>query len=195
MPHHKDKATSDFWPPIANGYLDEFGPIDPTLNEAAGRLWPTVEVQLRRAQIAPEDGQTLMLKAVALVTRARRQRTEEITNIDGYLWRTFRRLFLEELKKRALHSKLDAEFAARFEPASQRSEDEITRIILMREILDRADEWLRQVMELLQMGHSYEEIAMLLGRRANVIRSQVSKRLKALAKEIGKENEKCPPSG
>lgn len=187
MPHNKDKPPSRVWPPLTNGYIDEFGPIDPTLHEVAGRLWPTVEVQLRRARIVPEDGQTLMLKAVALVTRATCQRTEEISHIDGYLWKTFHRLLLEELERRALHSKLDAEFGARFAPEAQRSEDEITRIILMREILDRADEWLRQVLELLQMGHSYEEIAMLLGGRANVIRSRVSKRLKALAKQIGKE--------
>src|SRR5688572_8635411 len=150
MPHNKDTLPSGVWPPLANGYIDEFGPIDPTLHEAAGRLWPTVEVQLRRAQISPEDGQTLMRKAVALVTRARCQRSEEITNIDGYLWRTFHRLLLEELERRALHSKLDAEFAARFASVSQRSEDEIFRIILIREILDHADEWLRQVIELLQ---------------------------------------------
>lgn len=108
MPHNKDKPLSGVWPPLTNGYIDEFGPIDPVLHEVAGRLWPTVEVQLRRARIDPEDGQTLMLKAVALVTRARCQRTENISNIDGYLWRTFHRLLLEELERRALHSKLDA---------------------------------------------------------------------------------------
>jgi DNA-directed RNA polymerase specialized sigma24 family protein len=189
MPHNKDKAQSSVWPSLANGYLDEFGPIDPIVHEAAGRLWPAVEVHLLRAQIVPEDGQTLMLKAVALVTRARCQRTEEISNIDGYLWRTFHRLLLEELERRALHCKLDAEFAARFALASQRSEDEITKIILMREILERADEGLRQVIELLQMGHSYEEIAMFLGGRANAIRSRVSKQLKILARQIGKERE------
>ena len=189
MPHSKDKPPSRVWPPLANGYLEEFGPIDPTLYEAAGRLWPAVEVHLRRAQIVPEDGQILMLKAVALVTRARCRRTEEISNIDGYLWRTFHRLLREELEKRALHSKLDAEFAARFAPALQRSEDEITKIILIQEIMERADEWLRQVIELLQMGHSYEEIAVFLGGRANAIRSRVSKQLKALAKQIGKERE------
>jgi DNA-directed RNA polymerase specialized sigma24 family protein len=189
MPHNKDKPQSGVWPPVANGYLDEFGPIDPTVHEAAGRLWPTVEVHLRRVQMVPEDGQTLMSKAVALVSRARHQRTEEISNIDGYLWRTFHRLLLEELERRALHSKLDAEFVARFAPAAQRSEDEITKIILIREILEFADEWLRQVIELLQMGHSYEEIAMFLGGRANAIRSRVSKQLKILARKIGKERE------
>jgi DNA-directed RNA polymerase specialized sigma24 family protein len=189
MPHNRDKSPSNVWPSLTNGYIDEFGPIDPTLHEVALRLWPKVEVQLQRAQIPPEDGQTLMLKAVALVTRAKSQRAEEIKNIDGYLWKTFHRLLLEQLEKRALHSKLDAEFAARFASASQRSEDEITKIILIREILDRADEWLRQVMELLQMGHSYEEIAMLLGGRENAIRSRVSKQLKKLASQIGKERE------
>lgn len=189
MPHNEDKSTFDLWPALASDYLDEFGPIDPIVHEAAGRLWPTVQAQLRRTQIPPEDGQTLMLKATALVTRARRQRAEEISNLDGYLWKTFHRLLLEELEKRALHSKLDAEFAARFVPASQRAEDEIINIVLIREILDRADKWLRQVIELLQMGHSYEEIAMLLGERANVIRSRVSKRLKTLAAQIGKDKQ------
>ena len=189
MPHNKDKPLSAVWPPLANGYIDEFGPIDPSLHQAAGRLWPTIEVQLRRARIAPEDGQRLMLKAVALVTRARAQRPEEIRNVDGYLWRTFHRLLLEELERRALHSKLDAEFVARFAPAARRSEDEIIKIILIREIMDRADEWLRQVIELLQMGHSYEEIAVFLGGRANAIRSRVSKQLKTLAKQIRKEGE------
>jgi DNA-directed RNA polymerase specialized sigma24 family protein len=189
MPHNEDKPQSGVWPPLANGYLDEFGSIDPAVHEAAGRLWPAVEVHLRRAQIVSEDGQLLMLKAVALVTRARCRRTEEISNIDGYLWRTFHHLLLEELEKRALHSKLDAEFAARLAPASQRSEDEITKIILMREILERADDWLRQVIELLQLGHTYEEIAVLIGGRANAIRSRVSKQLKILARQIGKERE------
>jgi DNA-directed RNA polymerase specialized sigma24 family protein len=187
MPHDKDKPPAYVWPPLADGYVDEFGPIDPSLHEAAGRLWPTVEVHLRRAHMAPEDGQTLMLKAVALVTRARCRRTDEISNIDGYLWRTFHRLLFEALERRALHSKLDTEFAARLTPASQRSEDEIIKIILIREIVDRADDWLREVIELLQMGHSYEEIATLLGGRANAIRSRVSKQLKTLAKQIGKE--------
>src|SRR5687768_1573975 len=121
MPHNNNKPPSGVWPQLANAYLDEFGPIDPIVHEAAGRQWPKVEVQLRRAQIPPEDGQTLMLKAVALVTRAKSQRAEEFTNIDGYLWKTFHRLLLEELEKRALHSKLDAQFAAQFAFEAQRS--------------------------------------------------------------------------
>ncbi len=187
MPHNQDKHVDTVWPPLSSAYLDVYGPIDPGVYAAAGKLWHTAQIQLQRAGIHSEEGQTLMLRAVAQVTRAMGKRTEKVEKLEGYLWVTFRRMLVQKLEEIALHSKLDAEYAARFVPSIQRSEDEIIKIILMREIYDRADDWLRQVIEFLELGHTYEEIAEFMGGRANVIRSKFSKRIRKLANQIRAE--------
>ena len=95
---------------------------------------------------------------------------------------------LDEIERKGLHSTLNAEYAARLEPTTRRSEDEIINIIQVNEIRDRADEWLREVLDLYLMGHTFEEIARFKGDRANGIRSKFSKRMKRLAKELGGEH-------
>ena len=185
MPHVQSSA----WPPLSSAYHDEFGPIDPDVYAAAGKIWSTAQIHLRRAQVDLEDGRTLMFKAVAQVTAAMSRRTERIENLGGYLWVTFLHLVLEEVKRKELHSKLEARYTARLEPTIRRSEDEIIKIIQVNEIRARADKWLREILELLLMGLTFEEIARLKGGRANRIRSKFSKRMKKLAKELGGENE------
>jgi len=188
MPHNQDPPSSD-WPPLSSAYQDQYGLIDPDVYAAADKLWSAAKIHLRRAQVDLEDGKTLMFRAVAQVTDMMRKRAEPIENLGGYLWVTFHRLMLEEVKKKGLHSKLDTEYAARFVPATRRSEDEIINIIQVKEIRERADEWLRQVLDLYLMGHTFEEIAGFTGERANGIRARFSRQMRKLAKEVRGEKE------
>ena len=183
MPHNPYPLSSA-WPPLTSAYHDEYGRIDPDVYAAAGKLWPTAQNKLRRSQVDLEEGLILMFRAVAQVTQMIGKRSKEIENLGGYIWVTFSRLMVQEIETRTLHSELDAKYAARFAPTTSRSEDEIINIIQINEIRDRADEWLREVLEFYLLGHTFEEIADLMGGRANRIRSKFSKKMKKLAKQV-----------
>jgi DNA-directed RNA polymerase specialized sigma24 family protein len=187
MPH-EDSPQPSVWPFLSTAYVDEYGPINPDVHATAGKLWPTAQILIRQAQVDFEEGQALMFRAVAQVTRMMDQRTKPIENLAGYLWVTFRHLLLEEIKTRARHSTLDAEYVARSTPGTNRSENEIIESILISEIRELADDWLREVIELCLLGHSFEEIANLKRVPANSLRSKFSKKIKKLVKHIEKKS-------
>jgi len=183
MPHYQD-STSSSWPLLSTIYQDEYGSIDPDVYAAAGKLWPKVQSQLYRDQFPSDAGRTLMLRAAALVTRTLGSRIEQIENLHGYLWVAFRRLLVDEIERNILHSKLDAEYVKGLTSATPNSEDEIEKLILIDQIRNLADNWLREVIELLLLGHTFEEIADFHGKKANAIRSKFHKKVKKLRKTL-----------
>jgi DNA-directed RNA polymerase specialized sigma24 family protein len=188
MPHKKpDNFRTTSWPDIEVAYVDEFGPIDPIVYAQAGTLWPLVEPLVLRTLRDGQNGQRLMMKAVALVSRKLAEQPERMINLKSYLFQAFRHLLFEELEKLTGHAQRDAEVAARITAIPQRSEDEINRIVLIHEILQRADNWTRETFELLSLGYTFDEIARECGMKANFVRSRLSKRLQKLADQVRKE--------
>ncbi len=179
-----DKVDMDsadkVWPPLSNAYADEFGEVQPEVYDAAGELWPQA---LSFAQDNLGDismGRQLMFKASALVTRKLIEQPDHISTLKGYLWQTYRRLVLTEKGKSQRLYPLDVEAEGRRGISTNDPDEEI----LIQEVRRRMDEWTRLVFELRVIGYDYEEIAQMLGTRANRVRSKFDKQIKKLAKHL-----------
>jgi DNA-directed RNA polymerase specialized sigma24 family protein len=186
MSHKRTPSDCEIpWPQIQEAYVDEFGLIDPDIHQFAGRLWSLAcRLSLRRINDA-ETGQTLLIKAVALVSRKTAEAPERITLLRPYLFRTFTRLLEEERKKRAAEvNNFDDE-----DPIEliTRTDEELYRTMLLHEILQRADEKFRQILEQRMLGYSFEVIAPNYGMRANHLRSFCNKQISKLQRQIVKE--------
>jgi DNA-directed RNA polymerase specialized sigma24 family protein len=172
------------WPEITEAYEDEFGLVDPEVHKLAGTLWPLAETLALRAIQDGQAGQRLLVKAVAIVTRKFAEQPERMTNLKGYVFKTFYRLLSAESAKINRNSQLDDELE-RGEPTfARKSEADVDEIILVHELMRRADERTREIFHFLALGHSYEEIAKEYGVGANHLRSQWSKKLRKLKKQI-----------
>ncbi|MGI9065873.1 MAG: RNA polymerase sigma factor [Pyrinomonadaceae bacterium] len=175
------------WPEIQGAYIDEFGPVDIEIYNLAGDMWPSVQSRILRTINNLQEGQRLMLKAVAIVTRRRNEQPERMTNLTAYLFVIFCRLLLEEQRRQSGHDQLDANTIEGLGNQKDSDSVDINQAILVREILDRADAWTREIYEYLILGYSYEEIAPKLGMRANRLRSIWSKKIGRLKKQIEQE--------
>jgi DNA-directed RNA polymerase specialized sigma24 family protein len=197
-PPHIDNPHANPWPEVQGAYLDEFGPIDPKVYTYATSLWPAVEPLVLRTIRDEHHGQRLMIKAVALVSRKLAEQPGRLTNLKSYLSQTFRRLLFEEFEKQTNHAERDAEVFALTTAIPDSPEDEINKLILVHEILDRADSWTREVFHFLILGHTLDEIGSHYHMKGNFVRSRLSKRVKKLADQIRKETraaERKLPSG
>src|SRR5687768_10774554 len=111
MPHQKTPTTAGSpWPKINEGYVDEFGFVDPDVHKLAGMVWPIAESLSLRAIQDSQAGQRLLVKTAALVTRKFAEHPERMTNLKGYILKTFCRLLSAETEKISKHAQLNAEF-------------------------------------------------------------------------------------
>ncbi len=185
MPRPKTpNLPTSIWPEIQGAYVDEFGPVDIEIYNLAGDMWPSVQTRIQRTINNLEEGQRLMLKAVAIVSRRSNEQPERMTNTRAYLFVTFCRLLLEEHRRQAGHDQLDANFGGSFSTPKDPDYVDIEQAILVREILERADDWTREIYEYLILGYAHEEIALKLGIKANQLRSTWSKKIARLRKQI-----------
>ena len=173
------------WPPIGEAYTDEFGPIAEDVYDCAGALWTRAESFSVNTLRDGPTGLRLLLKASALVTRARSEQLTRIDNLPAYLFRTFKRLVLERLEIENGHRRLEAEFL--LAPAAEESADPDEKI-LVQQVMLRMDALTREVFELLLLGHTFEEIAEQYGRGANTLRATYSKRIKRLVRRVNAEH-------
>ena len=176
--------TRAVWPPINEAYTDAYGPIDKDVYDCAGGLWPRAEAFSANALGDGSTGLGMLLKASALVTRARTQQITQIENLPAYLFRTFKRLLLERLEIENGHRRMEAEFLLepRVEPV------DLDEKILVQQIVRRMDAPTRKVFELLLLGFTFEEIAARTGRGANIVRATYSKRIKRLIRLVNAEH-------
>lgn len=184
MPHNIDPPPLPPWPEIKEGYRDEFGPIDPDVYKFAADVWPLAESPSFRNLI---DAEHLLIKAVAVVSRVSAGQPGKLSNLKGYLYRTFSRLLLEQLRKQQRHEPLEDALLNHAEALTTRSDDDIGRTLLVHEIMNRADSWTKEIFWALIQGYSIEELAGIKNVKANVIRSKLSKNLSRLRKQIEKE--------
>lgn len=178
------QVVSDF-PLIDNAYDDEFGRVDPEVYFAAKTIWPHAEHLAVKLLQDSHRGLELMLEAVARVSRFRAQNNGRVTNLNSYLYRSFKNLLLADLEQENNRRKIlrnrQREDEIRFD---HNEEERINRKILINELRLRMDDWTRDVFDLLRLGYKYEELVPDYGTAANVIRSKFSKKTTALAATI-----------
>ncbi len=185
MPHKTNPPSPPPpWPEVNEAYQDEFGPIDPDVYKFAAEIWPLAESPSFRHLI---DTERLLIKAVALVSRICARQPERLSNLKGYLYKTFSRLLLEHLKKQQRQESLDDALLDHAGRLTTRSEEDIARMLLVHEIMNHADDWTREIFWALVQGYSFEELAEIKQTKANVIRSKLSKNLARIRKQIEKE--------
>jgi DNA-directed RNA polymerase specialized sigma24 family protein len=176
------------WACAEQAYLDEFGPIERPVYDAAQALWPQVERTALQVLRDAAAGQHLLMKACALVTRKRASAPDTINNLPAYLYRTWQRLLLAELEKENGHRQRDAARLAAAAEDPALSTSELERRILLQQIIQQMDGWTRRVFEYLTLGFSYEEIAAELGGNGHAIRVKYDRQLKALAQRLNQTN-------
>jgi hypothetical protein len=99
------------WGTLEIGYRDEFGSIATDVYAAAGRVWGRARDYAARVLHDFDDARarTMPLRAAAQVTRARDEKSREISALDAYLFQTFRRVVLAELEKDDNRHRLESE--------------------------------------------------------------------------------------
>jgi len=175
------------WPDLDASYVDAFGPIDVAVYDIARNIWPAVTSSVLRTLRDLHAGQTIMMKAVALVSRKLGEDPQRITSVHGYLYRTFMRLLREEAETEGKHAELNRTLLVSNEANPKQSDSAVYEVILIHQILERADAWTREVFQLRLLGHTYEEIAARFGMKSNHVRSEASKELRRLVKVIAAE--------
>lgn len=175
------------WPDLDSSYVDEFGRIDRAVYEIARKAWPAVVPAVLRTLRDLHAGQTVMMKAAALVSRKLNEDPQRITSVHGYLYRTFIHLLREEIEREGKHAELNRTSLTNEEADAERSDEIIYERILIHQILERADPKTRKVFQLRMLGHTFEEIAAELGLRSNHLRSLWSKEIHRLASIIESE--------
>ncbi len=189
MPRYAHPAPE--WGILKFGYIDEFGPVAPDLYASAGRIW--LQSHDYAARLLPGSDtariRTLLLKAAAQVTRARDERSQQINELDGYLFKTFKRLILAEREKD--NNRLRFETEAHLEAEWRAQATNVERRILLDELVAAMDQWTRGVFEWLTLDYSFDDIARHLGMNAKVVRNRYHRHLVTLMKHIeGQERSK-----
>jgi DNA-directed RNA polymerase specialized sigma24 family protein len=182
------KLIGTIWPPIEQAFTDECGPIDREVYDAAATLWPRAERLALQTLRDAATGQHLMMKACALVTRQRLTAPAEISNLSGYLFRTWKRLLLAELEKENGHRRHEAALVESAMLQRDDASDDLDHQILLQQLMRRMDPWTRRVFQLRALGFTFEEIGPALGLNSHITRTRFSKRLKRLAAQLAAEN-------
>lgn len=175
------------WPDLESSYIDEFGLIDRAVYDISRQVWPAVMPYIRRTVRDLQAGQIVMMKAAALVSRKVNESPQEITNVHGYLYRTFIHLLSKEVEKQGKHAERNLAMLAKNEASAEESDEAIYEKILIHQLLARADSQTRKIFELRTLGHTFEEIASAQKMQSNHLRSEWSKEIRRLASLIESE--------
>lgn len=164
-----------------------FGQIEVDVFRAAGELWPRAERYSRQVLGDGQAGQMLLLKAAAIVSRIYVERVGQISDLKAYLYQTFKRLVLAKLESERGHRRLESEMLYQVAGEPDTSTTDLDQKILVQQIVKRMDKWMREVFELLVLGHTFEEIARNSNLDAHSLRSKYNKFQKKLIKQIQAE--------
>lgn len=178
-------------PEIATAYMDEWGVVAPEVHQAAMALREQAE-SFARATLHNEDaGYTLLVKAAAIVTRALENHPGHITNLSGYLFQTYKWQVLAEVEKETSRERILAEHAGEMAPgghdASADPSAKLGQYILIQELRKRMNQRTRLVFDLQTMGHTFEEIGLMLGKGTSAVRNNYYDQVARLKKELRDE--------
>ncbi|HEU0184558.1 MAG TPA: hypothetical protein VFS27_04540 [Blastocatellia bacterium] len=171
-------------PEIASAYQDEWGAIAPEVHQAVVSLREQAEGYARATLGAEDAGRTLMAKAAATVTRALEDRQEQISNLQAYLFQTYKRLVQAELEKERTREKILAERAGEISQNGHNVSDELDQYILIKQLRMRMNPRTRQVFDLLALGHTYDEIGSMMGKSGRAIRNNYYEQIARLKEEL-----------
>jgi DNA-directed RNA polymerase specialized sigma24 family protein len=169
---------------VATAYVDEWGAIAPEVHRAAMTLREQAEKYARMTLRNEDAGHTLLAKASAIVTRALEDQPGDITNLPAYLFQTYKRLALAELEKEKSRERILANRAGEITQTGRADSAELDQQILVEELRKRMDERARQVFDLLVLGHTFEEIGLMLGKSSRAVRNNYYDHIERLKKEI-----------
>ncbi|HKQ73781.1 MAG TPA: hypothetical protein VJ810_08655 [Blastocatellia bacterium] len=169
---------------VTTAYIDEWGVIAPEVHRAALALHKQAEIFARVTLHNEDAGHTLLAKAAAIVTRALKERPGTITNIPAYLFKTYKRQVLAELEKERSHEQILVEHGGEASVNGHDACEELDQQILVRELRRLMDERTREVFDLLVLGHSFEEIGLILGKSSRAVRNNYYDHLNRLKKEL-----------
>jgi len=169
---------------IATAYVDEWGAIAPEVHRAAMALRNQAESFARLTLHNEDAGHTLLAKAAAIVTRALDEHPGTITNLPAYLFKTYKRQVLAELEKEKSRERILVEHGAGTSQNGQNAYVELDHQILIHELRRLMDERTREVFDLLVLGHSFEEIGLILGKSSRAVRNNYYDHLDRLKKEL-----------
>jgi len=170
------------FPTLRETYVDEYGPIEEQVYTEAVALWPQAEQFAIRTLGDPQIGINLMYHAAAIVSRILVSEPDKIQSVPGYLFVTYKRLVLAELKKQNSHRLIEEGLSAT--TLAETSAHSLEQKILIEQIRSRMEPKMKKVFELLVLGYSFEEIGPEVGMKANVLRSYHSKQIQKIIKEF-----------
>jgi DNA-directed RNA polymerase specialized sigma24 family protein len=171
-------------PEIATAYQDEWGEVAPEVYQVVVSLREQAESYARATLGAEDAGRTLMAKAAVIVTRALEDRGEQITNLQAYLFQTYKRLVHAELEKLRARERLLAERADEVSQNGHNGSAELDQSILIEELRRRMNQRTRQVFDLLALGHTFEEIGAMMGKSGRAIRNNYYEQVARLKEEL-----------
>ncbi len=171
------------WPELTASYHDEFGPIDVEVYRVAGEVWPQAEKLSSRLLGDGPAGLRLMLKTAAAVTQRRKDESQPISDLNGYVFISFRRLLLGVMRQETNHRDTESQLLALDIVGLRDNEEDLQRKILIQETVREMDAWTRRVFQWLCLGYKFEEMAPHLNMKANVIRSRYSKQMQTLRRK------------
>ncbi len=172
-------------PEIATAYLDEWGAVEPEVHQAAVSLREQAESYARATLRNEDTGRTLLAKAAAIVTRALADRHEHITNLQAYLFQTYKRLVLAELEKESARERILAKRAGESSQNGRNVSAELDQYILIEQLRMRMNQRTRIVFDLLTLGHTFEEIGSMLGKSSRAVRNNYYEQVARLKQEVG----------
>lgn len=178
------------WPPLDAAYMDEFGHVELEVYNKAGELWESFGEQFAHSKIDDVHlGLELMLKAAANVSRVYRDSGQQIENLPAYLLKAYKRLLLAELKKQNGRLRLASEHVAETAPGHDATTVELENKIDFERLCRRMDRWMREILELLILGYTFEEIGLMRGESGRGIGNKYNRKLKRLVEDLNVESE------
>jgi DNA-directed RNA polymerase specialized sigma24 family protein len=180
------KLSETAWPTVDAPYIDEGGPVDPEVHQAAGTIWQHAEVFATSTLRDPAAGARLLMKAVIIVSRRRAAPDIRIDDLRSFVFQVYKHLVLAELKKQNRRREIEARWEDFVVPARSVA-DEIDRRILIEQLCERMDQSTRDVDQWRVLGYTFENIAQFLGLGANHVRSEFSKRMARLREQLREE--------
>jgi len=171
-------------PEIAAAYMDEWGVVAPEVHQAAIALRKRAESYARAILHNEDAGYTLLVKAAAIVTRALEDHPGRITNLQAYLFQTYRRQVLAELEKEKSRERILVEHAGEIATGDRGDSAELDQYILIQELRKLMNQRTRLVFDLLALGHTFEEIGLMLGKSSRAVRNNYYDQVARLKKEL-----------
>lgn len=178
----ESSSTWPAWDSLSSTFKKSLSSVRPEIYDVAAELWGQALAMARAHGLDESDARAALMTTVEKVSQVD---TEHIHSLPAYLFRSYERRVFDTLNTRKREASLDS--VNRELAVDTSSVKRLEERVLLEEIVARMDEQMLQVYERLILGYSFEEIAHEQGKKANVLRSMFSKKLRKIAAEINAE--------